>query len=77
MQKQIWFYIYRIILKFVGLYAKCAEKSCKKYFHCLCAYLEGYEFHIQDSKDNKDDKTRNGLDPKIYCPDHQLDKEVR
>jgi hypothetical protein len=60
----------------IGTFIKCGRKDCKKYFHGLCAYLEGFEFTLKDSRDNTDDKSKNGLDFKVFCPEHQTDISV-
>ena len=53
-----------------GIVVKCEDKTCKKHFHSLCAYVCGYAMTLVDYEDHKDDKAKNGLRPIIHCPDH-------
>jgi len=58
-----------------GLCVRCSHLGCKKEFHALCAYLEGYETELIDSKDCEDDPTKNGFIPNITCPEHSWDEK--
>lgn len=55
---------------------KCCEENCETKFHALCGYLEGCEVFLQESNENKEDKTRNGFETRIRCLEHSTDNEV-
>jgi hypothetical protein len=59
-----------------GLLQKCSEPGCNEQFHGLCGYLEGYEVTLENSKECRDDKTKNGFEVAFFCVKHNRSTEV-
>ena len=56
---------------------KCVNQECPKYFHVLCAYVNGYAIDLIEYRKEKEERTKHYLRPEIRCLEHSKEQNVK